>query len=712
MHEQVFAQPMPLPSSYPASLPVVELESTVRVVKDKTTRGVSDYKINQNILNIVPKQSASDLLMSAPGFYVAHPEGDAIAQRVFLRGFDAEHGQDIEFKVSGVPMNQPSHIHGQGYADLNLVIPEVVRSLQVTEGVYAPQQGDFSVAGTVDYDLGVTERKSRIEASYGSFQSVRGLVLFAPDKQPEETFGAAHIKYSQGFGPYVRGHLSGGALGQYRLNLSDRTHVLFHLGGYVARASLAGVLRRDDIDAGRVGFYDAYKDPTARAQSAGTGRIQLSVSLTHQLDKGALLQSSLYTYWAIYRSRLNFTGYTERSRNNAQWIGFGDLTEQSNNDFSLGGTLSYQSSRYQPWSWFKWRYELGTHLRFNTIEQTQSLLKVPQNEIWDTRDDADLRALGAGFYADLLLQITSYIRIKGGLRSDVLFFDVNDKLGNFIPQFAIKNHLIGYRRTATGVALLPRVTLEVQPLSWLGLLAAYGQGYRSPQARQLEEGEQAPFARVSSIDAGFKIQHQTWFKISGSFYQTRLSYDLAFDPNSARLERLGPTTRTGMSLQILLEPWSFLSISTHLTYVHASLDSPPIATVSVPTPAFKQGQLMPYVPPWVFHTDIGFHHTIAHLWGKPLLLKAGSSITVLSPRPLPYQEFSPTVTLLDASIGLRRDFIEIGIDGSNLLNLKYAQTEYSYVSYWQTATVPSRVPMRHISAGAPFTLMGHISFYF
>jgi hypothetical protein len=92
-----------------------------------------------------------------PGVYVSRPEGDAVAHEIYLRGFNAAHGQDIEFTVGGVPINQLSHLHGQGYADLNFILPEVVRSIRVTEGVYDPHQGDFAVAGSIDFDLGVEQ---------------------------------------------------------------------------------------------------------------------------------------------------------------------------------------------------------------------------------------------------------------------------------------------------------------------------------------------------------------------------------------------------------------------------------------------------------------------------------------------------------------------------------------------------------------------------
>src|SRR5205807_880832 len=88
----------------------------------------------------------------------SRPRGAGDAEQVFLRGFDAREGQDLEFTVDGVPINDAGNLHGNGYADTHFILPELVRSLRVTEGAYAPQQGNFAVAGSADYQLGLGRR--------------------------------------------------------------------------------------------------------------------------------------------------------------------------------------------------------------------------------------------------------------------------------------------------------------------------------------------------------------------------------------------------------------------------------------------------------------------------------------------------------------------------------------------------------------------------
>ena len=109
-------------------------------------RSTSDLRLDRALLEAAPRRDAADLLQSAPGMVVTRIEGDAVGHRLMLRGFDADHGQDIELTVDGVPVNQPSHIHGQGYADLGFLIPETVKSLRVIEGVRSELDVRASVA--------------------------------------------------------------------------------------------------------------------------------------------------------------------------------------------------------------------------------------------------------------------------------------------------------------------------------------------------------------------------------------------------------------------------------------------------------------------------------------------------------------------------------------------------------------------------------------
>src|SRR5208282_5956184 len=176
----------------PPALPKPAPTQTVRVrgIAWASPRGLGDVRIDRETLTASPRQQTSELLSAAPGFFVDHEDGEGLGNDVYLRGFDLDNGSGIEMKVGEVPVNVPLHIHGQGYADVNFIIPEVVRSIRVLEGPYDPRQGDSAIAGSALFDLGVPERGYALKASYGSFNQARIVGIAAPKEANPETFAA------------------------------------------------------------------------------------------------------------------------------------------------------------------------------------------------------------------------------------------------------------------------------------------------------------------------------------------------------------------------------------------------------------------------------------------------------------------------------------------------------------------------------------------
>ena len=126
----------------------------------------------------------------------------------------------------------------------------------MTEGVYDPRQGDFATAGSVDLDLGVETRGTRLRAGYGSFNGVRALALWAPVGERIETFAAVQFARTDGFGQGREG-LSASGIAQAVWGDSHlRTRVFLAVSA--ARSGIGGALRREDVYAGRIGFYDVY----------------------------------------------------------------------------------------------------------------------------------------------------------------------------------------------------------------------------------------------------------------------------------------------------------------------------------------------------------------------------------------------------------------------------------------------------------------------
>ena len=115
----------------------------------------SESRMDRSAIDSVRAESAQDLLRSLPGIQLSQHGSEGKAAQFFLRGFDASHGTDVALSVDGMPLNEPSHIHGHGYADSGLVIPEAISAIRFRKGVFGLDQGNLATAGDISYELGV-----------------------------------------------------------------------------------------------------------------------------------------------------------------------------------------------------------------------------------------------------------------------------------------------------------------------------------------------------------------------------------------------------------------------------------------------------------------------------------------------------------------------------------------------------------------------------
>src|ERR1700728_1148929 len=100
-------------------------------------------------IQLTPAYRPGQLLETVPGLIVTLHSGEGKANQFLLRGYNLDHGTDLETYVDGMPINQPTHAHGQGYTDLNFMIPELADAISFTKGPYYPGVGDFGAVCSV-----------------------------------------------------------------------------------------------------------------------------------------------------------------------------------------------------------------------------------------------------------------------------------------------------------------------------------------------------------------------------------------------------------------------------------------------------------------------------------------------------------------------------------------------------------------------------------
>ncbi|HEX7955097.1 MAG TPA: Plug domain-containing protein, partial [Burkholderiales bacterium] len=162
------------------SAPEVEVLGTYETAVG-TSDSASEGRVTARRVETRPALRPGEILEYVPGVIITQHSGDGKANQYYLRGFNLDHGTDLAISVAGMPVNMPTHAHGQGYADLNFVIPELVSGIAYRKGPYYAEVGDFSAAGAaqIEYATGLPHSIGSI--TIGEHDYKRALVAGSPN---------------------------------------------------------------------------------------------------------------------------------------------------------------------------------------------------------------------------------------------------------------------------------------------------------------------------------------------------------------------------------------------------------------------------------------------------------------------------------------------------------------------------------------------------
>lgn len=689
----------------------------VRGIGWSSPRGIGDLRIKRELLEASPRQQTSEMLSAAPGFFVDHEDGEGIGNDVYLRGFDLEHGSGIEMRVGNVPINSPVHVQGQGYADANFIVPEVVRSIRVLEGPYDPRQGDTAIVGSAYFDLGVLNRGNELKASYGSWNQMRVVGITAPEGADEETFAAFALRKTDGFGQR-RASESGTLNAQYGVDLGVRDHLRLFAAAYTARSTLPGVVRQADVDAGLIGAYDSYPYFSG-GQGVQTSRAIVSADFDHVGQSGARLEFAPWVMWTTFRARENFTGNIFSSQLDPQLAGgLGDLWETTNGETAFGATSRFHAAPLRIGSWLEATTEPGVYVRAGHTGQTKSLLDPQTLQAWDRRLDDGVDTLDTGAYIDLDLRAWKRARLSGGVRADFLSASVDDRLGYDVPPAQARAGAIpGSTRTTQGLAVSPRVTFEYDVIPEIAAVVSYGEGFRSldatahvatsagaaGQGPSIQEGGR-PYSKVRSVEAGMRAETPGQrYSATLSVFETWVANELVFEATSGGFTTEGASLRRGVVGSAIAKPFAWL-----LASVAMSASSSMFTTL---VPGISH--YVPNVPPLLFRADVTARGKLTNMAGRPLTGRVGVGYTLLAGRHLTNAIVGPSNNVLNASTALRYGSVEIGVDAFNVLNLRYADDAEFYVSNFSVKPgTPLASPAMHLTEAPPLTVLGTLALYF
>jgi iron complex outermembrane receptor protein len=648
-----------------------DAESSVVVHGRPPPRSASEVTQERDVLEAAPHFTASDMMVTVPGVFVTQHGGEGKAHQIFFRGFDAVHGQDLEIFAGGIPVNEVSNVHGQGYADLHFLMPEVVHAIHALPGSFDPRQGDFAIAGSMYFDLAYPEPGITTSASYGTFATRRLFMAYHPEGQPAETFAAGELHATDGYGvARAAERASGVAQVVFPLARGLSGRVLTTV--YVGRFDSPGVLRRRDVEAGLVDRFASYGPD----QGGRSTRGQLAAELDYDRD-GWEVQVTPFLLRRALRLEFDFTGFLVDPEH-------GDNTTQHHDFTSLGlhGAVRKQLALFSESD----SIGGGVYARHDFIDQGHA----PTHGGGPALVDAAIGATDVGLYLDASLHPVDRLAIRGGVRADALAFAVDDRVS-------------GEEKHAAGFVAAPRVSIDLGVVPGLNVAASYGQGFRSPQARSVSDGEDAPFTRSHAFELGARFRDNFGVGASIAGFATLLDEDLVFNEAIARNESVPGTLRLGVAAEASarVEDWFVTAASVSYTR----------ATFREGDERVAEGDLLPFVPQLVLRGDVSARPILARLGERDLRGRLGLGMGYVENRPLPFGEVGSDVLLFDAALGFRLGEVECGVEATNLLGADWYDGEFVYASSFERGATPSLIPQRHVTAGAPRSVVGTLTLH-
>lgn len=672
--------------------------------------GASDFHIHVGKLADVPRADATQMLTLAPGVLLTNHGGDGHAPAVFLRGFDAGEGQDLEFRLDGVPLNEVSNSHSHGYADVHFIIPELVDELRVTQGPFDPRQGDFAVAGSAEYHLGLHERGLHAKATAGSYGAWRGLVMFGPPGEEDGTFAAVELKKSDGYG-VNRASAGVSAMAQYEARPDERTKVVVLGHSYSARFDSAGVLRQDDFARRRLPcaadadaqFFCTYDEN----QGGASSRHGLSARLVKRLS-GATLEQQAFLSTRHLHLKENFTGLVnDVPRDGQPQRGDGSEKLYDATTFGLRGSLALRRSMFGRGQ----TVEVGYSARYDAGDTASRRLRWGGGEPYAVDFDNGFGIGNVGVYVAAHLRLTDDLSLHGGLRADAFSFSVLDR--NRPQTDRAGKRLTSDARDAFGTVIQPRVTLQYRLVRGLDWVASFGTGARSSDASALSDGEFAPFSAVRAAETGllfdraFDVGDGLTVQGAMTAYATRVERSLVFDEVSMRNELIGASNRFGALATARATYANWLDAQASTTYAEAYLPPEDASLWQL-----NAGDRLPYVPRWVNRLDASVRRS-SSVGGEEVEWGFGLGLTHIAPRPLPLGKVSDPIFTVDASARARWKWVEASVDATNVFDSRYRLDEFNYASnFGDPSLPPSLRAARHFSAGPPRMIWVSLAFHF
>lgn len=615
-----------------------------------------------------PYARPGEFLEITPGLIVTQHSGEGKANQYFLRGFNLDHGTDLAIWVDGMPVNMRTHGHGQGYADIAFLIPELIQSMQVRKGPYFADEGDFSSAGAIHIDYKDAMNPGMWQGTIGMFGYGRALgiksyaagagsLLVAgegtvydgpwdvPDRMKKIN---GVVRYSQGTA--LEGFSITGMAYNNRWNSTDQ----------VAQRA---------IDQGIIGRFGTL-DP---ADGGRSSRYSLSSRFSTLSDWGV---TKAEAYVIRYTMTL-FNNFTYFLNNEVD----GDQFSQTDSRTVLGfhGNHTFRG-RLGP---FDSETRVGVQGRYDDINV--GLHNTMRRELLNTVRADDVQEGSLALYVQNITRWTDWVRTVTGAR------------GDWYKARVVSDNPLNSGNASDFIAS-PKFSLIFGPFNRTEFFVNAGYGFHSNDVRGATiavdpvtglPADKVPLlVRSKGAEAGMTTKVIPGLESSVALFVLDFASELLFVGDAGTTEASRPSRRVGVEWTNHYKPLPWLGFDLDLALTHARF-----------TDFDPAGNYIPGAPNMVASAGV--------VIGKETGWFGAAKLRYFGPRPLIEDNSvrSTGTTLVNARAGYRfENKMRIQLDAYNLFNVKQNQIEYWYES--RLANEPSGVATfdRHLHPVEPLAV--------
>ncbi|MDD2744778.1 MAG: TonB-dependent receptor [Rhodocyclaceae bacterium] len=637
--------------------------------------------VSSQRLAAVPVLRPGEALEMVPGLIVTQHAGDGKANQYFLRGFNLDHGTDFAIDIGGVPVNMPSHAHGQGYSDLNFLIPELVDRIHYRKGPYFAEQGDFSSAGAAHIDYLRKIDGTLAQITLGQNGHARLLLAGSP------ALGSGHLLYGlelfHNDGPWQVAENYRKLNGLLRYSEGTRYNG-FSLTGMAYRGhwNSSDQIAKRAVDSGLVDRYG-----TLDASTGGeTYRYSLSAEWA---QRGEHRQRKAHLWWL--RSGLDLWSNFQYCLNDFAATGgcaTGDQFKQA--ERRQAGGFALVQTIYDHWGGLDVSHSIGLQGRIDRLRPV-GLYRSRQRETWATQREDQVSQRSLGLWAQNEVQWVPWLRSIVGLRGDAYDFTVNADLS-------------ANSGKASDQMVTPKLSLIFGPWQRSELYLNYGHGFHSNDARGTTITQEPasgnpvssvdPLVRTKGYEIGLRSEPLSGWQSTISLWQLTSASELLFVGDAGSTEASRPSRRYGVEWNNLYTLNDWLSLDADLAWSHARFEDDDPAGSYIPgavATTANLGLTVDQIGPW-FGALRWRYFGPRPLIEDNIVRSAGSALTNLR---------------LGYRLGRQSQFV---LDVFNLFDREVNDIEYWYDSQLSSEATP--VDDRHIHPSEPRTLRLTFSYRF